>query len=261
MSEDIRPALQAHKLVRSFGKGEQAVTPVAGVSLELDRGEVTLLMGPAGSGKSTLMAMLSGLLRPDSGEVLALEQNLWEMSELGREQFRQQHCGFIFQGHNLFSALTAQQQLELVLRWGEGTSTEESRDRARVMLEELGLAKKRHLRPVELSGGQKQLVAVGRALVKRNPVFCFADEPTSALDWKCHGRPVAKILQTIAHERNVCVLMISHDERLKKYADRVLYIEDGILVDQLSRSDEEDDDLPPRSREVEPVRHRPLVDY
>ncbi len=256
MCEDAKPVLVARNLVRSFGEGEQKVTPVNGVSLELYRGEVTLLMGPAGSGKSTLISILSGLLRPDEGQVLVYPdrdqpwakqgKDLWQMSEQEREEFRLRYCGFIFQGHNLFPALTARQQLELVLQWGEGAASAHASDRAEEMLKRLDLPNKGHLRPIELSGGQKQLVAVGRALIKKDPVFCFADEPTSALDWRCHGKAVARQLRAFAYERDVCVMMISHDERLKKYADRVLYIEDGILVDQLSQHDDEEEDLPPR---------------
>src|SRR5439155_20386833 len=142
-------------------------------------GEIVLLMGPSGSGKSTLLAILSGLLRPDSGQVQALNQYLWTMSDKQRERFRLEHFGFIFQGYNLFAALTARQQLEMVVRWGEGASAREARRRAEEMLALLGLARKAHLRPAELSGGEKQRVAIGRALIK-NPNFCFADEPTSA---------------------------------------------------------------------------------
>ena len=143
---------------------------------------MALLMGPSGSGKSTLLAVLSGLLHPDTGQVTALGQDLWAMTDKERERFRLEHCGFIFQGYNLFAALTARQQLEMVLRWGESASARDARRRADDMLELLGLAKKGNLRPAELSGGEKQRVAIGRALIK-NPKFCFADEPTSALDW------------------------------------------------------------------------------
>jgi putative ABC transport system ATP-binding protein len=184
-------------------------------------------MGPSGSGKSTLLASLSGLLRPDSGKVIALGQDLWALSERERERFRLRHCGFIFQGYNLFAALTARQQLEMVVRWGEGASARDAHRRADEMLALLGLANKAHLRPAELSGGEKQRVAIGRALIK-DPNFCFADEPTSALDW-AHGEQVVELLRYAAHERGATILIVAHDARIIPYADRVFYMEDGIL--------------------------------
>src|SRR5262249_9505181 len=152
-----------------------------------------LLMGPSGSGKSTLLAALSGLLRPDSGRVLALDQDLWALSDKQRERFRRRYCGFIFQGYNLFPALTARQQLEMVLRWGNGLSSREAHRRTNTMLGLLGLSKKADLRPNQLSGGEKQRVAIGRALIKE-PSLVFADEPTAALDWK-HGEQVIELLR------------------------------------------------------------------
>jgi putative ABC transport system ATP-binding protein len=186
-------------------------------------------MGPSGSGKSTLLAVLSGLLRPSSGQVAALGQDLWALSERQRECFRLRHCGFIFQGYNLFPALTARQQLEIVLRWGEGTSRQEARRRAAEMLGILGLVKKGPLRPAQLSGGEKQRVAVARALVK-DPTLCFADEPTGALDWT-NGEHVIELLRTRAHEGGGTVLVSSHDARIIPYADRVCYLEDGKLLE------------------------------
>jgi putative ABC transport system ATP-binding protein len=224
-----RPNLQGIDLVRSFGSGETLTTALRGVSLNLYPGQITLLMGPSGSGKSTLLAVLSGLLRPDSGRVLALGGDLWQMDEKDREHFRLLHFGFIFQGYNLFPALTARQQLEIVLRWGKGLSGRESRRQADGMLSLLGLAKKTGLRPAQLSGGEKQRVAIGRALVKE-PTFCFADEPTSALDW-AHGEQVIELLRTAAHDRGATILVVAHDARIIPYADRVFNLEDGVLLE------------------------------
>ena len=160
---------------------------------------------------------------------MSLGHDIWKMSEKEREQFRQRYCGFIFQGYNLFPALTARQQLEIVLRWGEGTPGREARRRADEMLSLLGLGKKGHLRPLQLSGGEKQRVAIGRALIK-DPVFCFADEPTSALDW-AHGEQVVELLCAAAHEQGATILMVSHDSRIVPYADQVIHMEDGALVE------------------------------
>jgi putative ABC transport system ATP-binding protein len=221
------PTLIGRHLVRSFGTGETATLALRDVSLELYAGQIALLMGPSGSGKSTLLAVLSGLLRPDSGTVLALGRDLWQMSERERERFRLEYCGFIFQGYNLFPALTARQQLEMVLRWGQGMPAREARKRADEMLELLQLRRKAHLRPHQLSGGEKQRVAIGRALIK-NPRFCFADEPTSALDWK-HGEQVVELLRAAAHEYGSTILVVGHDARMVPHVDRVYYLTDGVL--------------------------------
>jgi len=223
------PTLRGRRLMRTFGSGETLITAVDHVSLDFYPGQIVLLMGPSGSGKSTLLAVLSGLLHPTGGQVQALGHDLWQMSERQREQFRLRHFGFIFQGYNLFPALTARQQLELVLHWGEGASTREARRRADEMLDLLGLAKRAHLHPAELSGGEKQRVAIGRALVK-DPHFCFADEPTSALDW-AHGEQVIELLRIAAHERGATILVVAHDSRIVPYVDKVFAMEDGRLTE------------------------------
>jgi putative ABC transport system ATP-binding protein len=223
------PTLQGRHLTRTFGEGEVKATALDDVSLEMYPGQISLLMGPSGSGKSTLLAVLSGILRPTHGHVLSLGEDLWKLTDREREHFRLRYCGFIFQGYNLFPALSARQQLEMVLRWGEGASARDARRRADEMLSLLGLAKKAHLRPAELSGGEKQRVAIGRALIKE-PMFCFADEPTSALDW-AHGEQVVELLRAAAHERGSTILIVAHDHRVIPYADRLFYLEDGTLKD------------------------------
>jgi putative ABC transport system ATP-binding protein len=221
--------LVADQVSRSFGQGPTRTTVLREVSLELSRGEFVLLMGPSGSGKSTLLALLSGLARPDTGSVLALGQDLWAMTEKQRERFRLRHCGFIFQGYNLFPSLTAAEQLEMVLQWGEGMPSAQARQRVHGMLDELGLAEKGHLRPAQLSGGEKQRVAVARALVKE-PELCFADEPTSALDWTS-GKQVVLMLQQATHRHNTMMFVVAHDTRLIPYADRVFHLDDGQLIE------------------------------
>lgn len=222
------PALVGRGLTRSFGKGDAETIALRDVSVQLYAGQISLFMGPSGSGKSTLLSVLSGLLRPDRGEVIALGENLWTLSEPERERFRLQHYGFIFQGYNLFPALTVRQQIEMVLRWGEGAGAAEARQRTREMLDLLGLTKKATLRPGQLSGGEKQRVAIGRALIKK-PAICFADEPTSALDW-AHGEQVIELLRTAAHEREATILVVSHDNRVVPYADQVFHLDDGHLA-------------------------------
>src|SRR5947209_10027923 len=221
--------VKAWGLTRTFGSGEMKTYALSDVRIELYPGQLALMMGPSGSGKSTLLAVLSGLLQPDAGKVLALGKDLWAMTETERENFRLQYCGFIFQGYNLFPALTARQQLEMVLRWGAGAGAREARDRADAMLTLLGLAKKADLRPIQLSGGEKQRVAIGRALIKE-PTFVFADEPTAALDWK-HGEQVVELLRAAAHDNGSTILVVAHDARMIPHVDRVFHLEDGVLVE------------------------------
>jgi len=246
-NEAMQPltTLSGRHLTRSFVEGQRSKLVLDDVSLDLAAGQIALLMGPSGSGKSTLLAVLSGLLRPDEGTVEALGQDLWGLTEQEREQFRLRHCGFIFQGYNLFPALTARQQIEMVLRWGEGAGSRVARARADGMLDLLGLAKKAELRPAQLSGGEKQRVAIGRALIKE-PSFCFADEPTSALDWK-HGEQVIELLRVAAHDKGAAILIVSHDGRIIPHVDRVLHLEDGMLHEQ---------DCPPEARRRKEERRR-----
>jgi putative ABC transport system ATP-binding protein len=221
-------------LVRGFGEGSLRTVALQDVSLKLSTGEMTVLMGPSGSGKSTLLAILSGLLRPDSGQVEVMGTDLWQQSETQRERFRRDHCGFIFQGYNLFPALTAIQQLEIVLNWSGQMVGKAARDKSLETLKTLGLGDRAHLRPQQLSGGEKQRVAVARALVK-HPSLIFADEPTAALDWQ-HGEQVVRMLHHAAHELNATVLLVSHDPRIVPLADRVFHLEDGRLAEHTIES-------------------------
>jgi putative ABC transport system ATP-binding protein len=232
--------LEGHNLLRSFGSGGNRTYALQDVSLGLRQGELNLLMGPSGSGKSTLLAVLSALLRPDGGKVRALGQDLWQMTELQLEKFRLKHCSYIFQGYNLFPALSARQQLEVVLKWGENASPRDARKKADAVLGSLGLTNRANLRPLQLSGGEKQRVAIARALVK-DPSFIFADEPTSALDWE-NGKQVVDLLNKTA-QRGTTVLVVSHDPRLLKYADRVFELADGRLHNDTEKKPDSSSDI------------------
>ena len=227
------PTMKAWGLTRSFGSGDTKTCALRNVGIELYPGQIALLMGPSGSGKSTLLAVLSGLLYPDSGSVMVLDKDLWGMTERQREAFRLKYFGFVFQGYNLFPALTAREQLEMILRWGNGASAREATEKTTEMLQMLGLAKKAELRPLQLSGGEKQRVAIGRALIKQ-PGFVFADEPTAALDWK-HGQHVVELLRAAAHDQGSTILIVAHDARIIPFVDRVLHLDDGILYEGSER--------------------------
>ncbi len=233
-SVSTNPTLRGVSLTRTYGDGAKRRAALREVSLGLYPGQLALLMGPSGSGKSTLLAVLSGLLEPDSGHVLAEdrgeERDIWSMTSKQREEFRLRTTGFVFQGYNLFPALTARQQLEIVLKWGGYASGGEARRQADAMLDKLGLSANRHKKPAQLSGGEKQRVAIGRALVK-NPLFVFADEPTSALDWE-NGQRVIEMLRDAAHERGASILVVSHDHRIVPFVDVYYHLEDGHLEER-----------------------------
>lgn len=228
------PSLSGVELVKRFGDGASQRTALNRVSVNLYPGQLALLMGPSGSGKSTLLAVLSGLLQPDSGRVIARTQqgevDIWSLNSQQREQFRLAHTGFIFQGYNLFPALSASQQLEIVLRWGDGMSGRSARRQADAMLDKLGMLPMRKKLPAQLSGGEKQRVSIGRALVK-NPNFLFCDEPTSALDWD-NGQQVIGLLREAAHERGSTIFVVSHDHRMLPFVDVCYQLADGVLERQ-----------------------------
>jgi putative ABC transport system ATP-binding protein len=221
-------AIQAHGVYKRFKTGRTHIEVLKRVDFDANHGEVTMVMGPSGSGKSTLVAALSGLLRPDEGQVRALNQDLWELRPGKLDRFRLDHCGFIFQGFNLFSALTALQQVEIVLKY-QGHPRKVARERAANALMEVGLEHKLHQRPSELSGGEKQRVAIARAIAK-DPQLMFADEPTSALDGE-NGQIVIKLIQRAAKQFGAAVICVTHDPRLEAYADRVIHLEDGLITD------------------------------
>ena len=220
-------AISATTLDKRFTSGKTSAQILFGVSVELAAGELTLVSGPSGSGKSTLLAALSGLTRPDAGRVSALGQDLWQLRPAALDAFRLRHCGFIFQGFNLFPALNAEDQVVLPLQY-QGVKPAEARQRARDTLAAVGLASRAHLKPAEMSGGEKQRVAIARALAKA-PTLLFADEPTSALDGN-NGQAVALLMQRAATERGAAVLCVTHDPRLTHFAHRVIHLEDGRIV-------------------------------
>lgn len=227
-------ALQAKGLIKRFKTGRSYIEVLKGIDFDAKHGDVTMVMGPSGSGKSTLVAALSGLLKPDEGKVSALEaKDLWALSSGKIDKFRLDHCGFIFQGFNLFPALTAKQQVMTALKY-QGATPGEQAKRAQAALESVGLGPRVNQRPSELSGGEKQRVAIARALAK-NPNLIFADEPTSALDGE-NGQVVIRLLREAASVRGAAVICVTHDPRLEAYADRVIHIEDGRILDDVRRT-------------------------
>ncbi|AND69199.1 ABC transporter [Dyella thiooxydans] len=221
------PALRAEGIAKAFVSGKVRTQVLDGLSLSIEAGELTLISGPSGCGKSTLLAILSGLQKVDAGRVIALGSELGGLDSRALERFRLLHTGFVFQGFNLFPALTGLEQVELPLHY-LGLSSRQARERATQSLDEVGMTPRMHLRPSELSGGEKQRVAIARALAKQ-PELLFADEPTSALD-AANGQTIIDILHRIARTHGTTVLCVSHDPRLIRHADRVLSMEDGRIL-------------------------------
>jgi putative ABC transport system ATP-binding protein len=213
-------------VTKVYGSGHRAVTALDDVSLQARAGEVVLVMGPSGSGKTTLLTIAGALLRPTRGRVRLCDMDITEMNEGRLASIRREKVGFVYQSFNLLQALTALENVRLVAtdRVPNGVM---SRDRAKEVLEMLGLGHRLHSLPKHLSDGEKQRVAIARALAK-NPVLMLADEPTANLDSK-RGQEVAQVLRRMALEMNKAVLIVSHDQRIHQLADRVLWLEDGRL--------------------------------
>jgi putative ABC transport system ATP-binding protein len=220
-----QPVVSATDLTRRYGEGDTAVDALRGVSLDVRKGELTAVMGPSGSGKSTLMHILAGLDRPSSGEVTIAGTKLSTLNDNELTKLRRQHIGFVFQFFNLLPMLDAEENVVLPL-----SIAGEKPDKAWVddLLEQVGLTQRRKHRPSELSGGQQQRVAIGRALVNK-PTIIFADEPTGNLDSKTSGE-ILELLERSVRELQQTIVMVTHEPRAAAIADRVLFLDDGVIV-------------------------------
>jgi len=220
----VDPILEMNHVSKVYGEGATEVKAVQDVSLALEPGEVVLVMGPSGSGKTTLLSMLGALLRPSQGEIRIDGTDLTRLSESQLPRLRLQNFGFIFQDFNLLSALTALENVMLVAQLA-GARNGDARRRAVEILTDFGLQGRLDFLPEKLSGGEKQRVAIARALINE-PAVILADEPTANLDSKI-GFEIMRLLRQIAKEQRRSVVVVSHDQRIREIADRVLWLEDG----------------------------------
>jgi putative ABC transport system ATP-binding protein len=220
--------LRLDRASKTYGEGESAVEAVRDVSLDLEAGKFIFLMGPSGSGKTTLLMLMGCLLRPTFGAVHIFDEEVSSLDEARLPRVRRDRIGFIFQGFNLFPALTALENVEVTLNL-KGYRGGEAREEARKLLTHVRLERRMDHLPEDLSGGEKQRVAVARALAG-NPPIILADEPTGMLDSKT-GRLITEILRDLAHKEGRLVFMVSHDPRITTLADQILHIEDGHLRD------------------------------
>lgn len=219
--------LEAKELTKIFGSGHTAVKAIDKVSLKVKVGDIILIMGPSGSGKTTLISMLGSLMRPTAGIVLVDGKNISNLSDNQLASLRLHKLGFMFQSFNLLSALTAEQNAAIPLMTAS-LSKKQALKQARELLEKLHLGDRLNNLPRDLSGGEKQRVAAARALANQ-PEIILADEPTANLDSKT-GHEVMQLLCQTACIENRAVIIVSHDQRLKDVAKRVITIEDGRLV-------------------------------
>jgi putative ABC transport system ATP-binding protein len=227
----------AEAIVKELGRGAGMVRALKGVSLTIRPGELTLLMGPSGSGKTTLLSILGCIMTPTSGSLSIAGQSTQDMTPEQLADLRRKHVGFIFQGYNLFPTLSAEENVRLALDV-RGDRGSEATVRAQRALQLVGLAHRMRANPGNLSGGEKQRVAVARALAGK-PSLILADEPTAALDSE-NGQSVMKLLAEIAKDTSHAVLAVTHDPRTIPYADRILKIEDGLIVGEERPADSGD---------------------
>ncbi|WP_446040321.1 ABC transporter ATP-binding protein [Streptomyces sp. SID1121] len=225
-------AVELRDVRRQYGRGPAAVHALRGIDLALPRGSFTAVMGPSGSGKSTFLQCAAGLDHPTTGSVRLGGTKITGMNETRLTELRRTRLGFVFQAFNLLPALTVGQNIELPTRLA---GHRPDRRRTAEILGRLGLADKTRRRPAELSGGQQQRVAIARALVNQ-PDVVFADEPTGALD-TATAAEILSLLRTAVDSLGATVVMVTHDPAAAAYADRVLFLADGLIADSLPRAD------------------------
>ena len=223
--------LQITHITKRYGSGSTEVTAVRDVSLGVRPGEIVLIMGPSGSGKTTLLSMLGALLKPTEGTIQLNGIVLSALAENQLPDIRLRQFGFVFQDFNLLSALSALENVAIVAELA-GVKVSEAKRKAAALLTELGLSERLHFLPEKLSGGEKQRVAIARALVN-DPSLILADEPTANLDSKI-GHEIMRLLRRIAKVQGRSVVIVSHDQRIKDIADRILWLEDGEFKEMVS---------------------------
>lgn len=213
---------------------EATITPaLRGVTLEVKKGELLMLMGPSGCGKTTLISIIAGILNQDSGECSINGTELSKLSDTERTRFRGKHLGFVFQSFNLIPTLTTVENVYIPLLLN-GAQKHEAREKAKHVLSYVGLGDKLKVKPKELSGGQQQRVAIARALI-HDPALIVCDEPTSALDQDT-GQKVMEIFRNVASNDKRTIIIVTHDSRILSYADRIAKMNDGKIEDITSQN-------------------------
>jgi len=218
------PIVECIDVKKTYDQGKVTVTALNGVDLTVETGEFVALAGPSGSGKTTLLNMIGGLDAADSGQIIVDGQAYADMNQTRMAELRLEKIGFVFQSYNLIPVLSARENVEYVMLL-QGISADKRRERARNILDEVGLSGKYDRRPAELSGGQQQRVAVARAIVS-NPSLVLADEPTANLDSKT-GEGLLALMAQMNADRKVTFIFSTHDQMVMAYARRIVRIKDG----------------------------------
>ncbi|MBN1439800.1 MAG: ABC transporter ATP-binding protein [Anaerolineales bacterium] len=221
--------VQTENLTKIYGTGEAAVTALDGVNLRINPGEFVAVMGPSGCGKSTLLHLIGGLDRPTEGSVVLDGTPLTEMKDDDLARLRRRRIGFVFQFYNLIPVLNAAENAALPVTL-DGAPPREAESRAVAWLRKFGLGERLKNRPDQLSGGQQQRVAIARALVA-DPALILADEPTGNLDTRA-ADDIAALLARVSKEFDRAVVMVTHDPRIAAYANRIVFLKDGAVVDE-----------------------------
>ncbi len=237
MENGSKPAVRTENLAKTYGEGSMAVRALESVSMEFPRGEFAAIMGPSGSGKSTLLHILGALDRPSSGRVIVGGTDLSGLKDKKLTMLRRERMGFVFQFFNLIPTLSAEENV-LLPALISGEKPAKYADRLDELLDLVGLTQRRQHRPDELSGGEQQRVAIARALV-RNPDIILADEPTGNLDSRT-GTGVLDLMRESAARYEQTIIMVTHDPRAASSADRVIFLGDGRVVDELREPDPEE---------------------
>ena len=220
-------AVSCRGVTKTYVTGSAKVLALQGIDLDVRVGELLMLVGPSGCGKTTLISVIAGILDHDEGECLVFEQNVRDMGQTQKTRYRGTHVGFVFQAFNLIPTLSVMENVAVPLLI-LGRSRGEAHSKAKELLTQVGLGDKIHVLPSELSGGQQQRVAIARALV-HGPKLIVCDEPTSALDADT-GRMVLQILRQTALSADRALIIVTHDNRIFNFADRIARMDDGRIV-------------------------------
>jgi putative ABC transport system ATP-binding protein len=227
MNETGTIAVRVENVVKSFSGGDARVFALKGASLEARFGEILMIVGPSGCGKTTLLSVICGTLKFEEGQITVFDRNLGEMRNGEITRFRRENIGFIFQQFNLIPTLNAVENVSIPLIL-QGKTTAVAEKRARAVLEQVGLGDKFKSYPSQLSGGQQQRVAISRALV-HEPRLIICDEPTAALD-SASGHKTLELLKASALQPDRCVIIVTHDNRIYQFADRIVQMDDGHVI-------------------------------
>ena len=236
--EKDKTVIAVKDLYKIYRIGDNRVRALNGVSFSINKGEFCAIVGTSGSGKSTLLNMLAGLEKPTKGEIVISGEHMETKSENQLVKFRREHIGFIFQSFNLMGTMNAVENVALPLTF-QGVPKKERIKRARKMVHLVGLDKYWDHRPNQMSGGQQQRVGVARALVVK-PEIIFADEPTGNLDSNT-SQEIMNLMQNVVRDQNQTLIMVTHDNYLASFADKIIRIKDGKIIDMIDNREKQGD--------------------